>query len=97
MFHFAYRLVVVVPPERHPVISGIKQSAYYPGTGLTGYKLFLNTVKSLLSMVDNEVLTKDSFVKFWKIKHKNSIFELIGHEPKLLNEARSSRNLNLKK
>jgi hypothetical protein len=25
------RMVVVVPPERHPVISGIKQSAYYPG------------------------------------------------------------------
>jgi len=25
------RMVVVVPPERHPVISGIRQSAYYPG------------------------------------------------------------------
>jgi hypothetical protein len=25
------RMVVVVPPERHPVLSGIRQSAYYPG------------------------------------------------------------------
>jgi hypothetical protein len=24
-------MVVVVPPERHPVLSGIRQSAYYPG------------------------------------------------------------------
>ena len=34
LFHNLVRMVVVVPPERHPVISGIKQSAYYPGKEL---------------------------------------------------------------